>query len=51
MAVELLSYIADTNRTREGRKYRSFLMKVPSQFLAAKARDTVVKRWTARLAA
>ena len=51
MAVELLSYIADTNRTREGRKYRSFLMKVPSQFLTAKARDTVVKRWTARLAA
>lgn len=51
MTAVLADYIADTNRSREGRRYRTFLMTIPKPFLAAKARDTVVKRLKARLAA
>lgn len=48
--VELLDFIRSKDRDRSKYKYRSFLLKIPPQFLVKNARNTVTKRLSARLA-
>lgn len=43
-ALELRRYIASENRNRECLRWKAFLRHVPTVFLTAKARETVVKR-------
>jgi len=43
-AAELLDFIASDDRGRENRKWRAFLMRVPSHFLKKQARETVTKK-------
>ena len=50
-AVEILDFIRSKNRDRSKYKYRSFLLKIPPQFLDKKVRDVVAKRLSARLLA
>jgi hypothetical protein len=45
-ACELLAFIESEDRTRNNFTYSNFLMKVPTVFLARKAREAVVKRLT-----
>lgn len=48
-AVELLDFVRSKDRDRSKYKYRSFLLKMPPEFLAKNARDEVTKRLSARL--
>ncbi len=48
-AVELLDFIRSKDRERSKYKYRTFLLKIPPQFLDKKVRDIVTKRLSARL--
>ena len=41
---ELLRYVEDKDRSRDGYKWRPFLREVPTHFLTAKARGAVAKR-------
>ena len=43
-ASELRDFIASTDRKRDGYRWESFLMKIPTKFLRHGARDTIVKR-------
>ncbi|MBX3204731.1 MAG: hypothetical protein KF764_06665 [Labilithrix sp.] len=43
-AQELRRYIASEDRNREGYRWKTFLRHLPTTFLTAKARDSVVKR-------
>ncbi|MCA9564451.1 MAG: hypothetical protein KC561_13235, partial [Myxococcales bacterium] len=43
-AQELRDYVASANRNRQGYRWELFLRHVPTVFLTAKARETVVKR-------
>lgn len=43
-AQELRRYIASNDRNRENYRWEAFLRHVPTEFLTAKARETVVKR-------
>jgi len=49
--VELIQYIGSIDRDRSAYKYKPFLLKLPSEFLAASARDEIVKRLSDRLGA
>ncbi|MEP3890427.1 MAG: hypothetical protein ABJN69_08155 [Hellea sp.] len=49
-AAELKDFIQSKERGRSQYEYRSFLLKLPPQFLAKSARNTVVKRLSAKLA-
>ncbi len=43
-AIDLRNYVASEHRVRSNYRWEAMLRHVPSAFLAAKARDTVVKR-------
>ncbi len=43
-AVALRDHVAAKHRARKGRRWSSMLLHVPSVFLAAGARETVVRR-------
>ena len=44
MAAELLRYVRASDRNRRQFRFQAFLMKVPTHFLTAKARETVADR-------
>ena len=50
IAEEILAFIESKDRNFKKFNYRIYLMRIPSLFLSAKARDTIVRKLSARLA-